>query len=184
MPRLRQPRWIARSLGLGPVRNRRRVAAFTLVEVMMVVAIISLLAALALPFWQQIQRRSKSAVIANDFRVFAAAFSAYSQETGNWPADSAAGVLPAVMNQRIPARAFTRVTPMGGKYNWESNQTHFGTRYRAAISISAATGAPLTLDVNQLLDLERAIDGGKDADLLGGNFRIGTGLVPLFIIEQ
>ena len=33
-----------------------------------------------------------------------------------------------------------------------------------------------------LLDLEKAIDGG-DMNLLGGRFHVGTGLVPLFIIQ-
>lgn len=164
------------------IAGPNRLSAFTLVEVMMVVLIISLLAMAAVPAIARIQRRAKSTAIMNDFRVFAAAFEAYAQETGRWPADSAAGVVPAVMRGRLNTAAWTRRTPMGGKYNWESNRLHFGVRYRAAISISAAAGAPLVLDAPQLLDLEQAID--DDGDLHAGNFHIGTGSVPLYIIQR
>jgi hypothetical protein len=70
---------------------------------------------------------------------------------------------------------------MGGKYNWENNQLHFGMRYRAAIAITATADAPLPLDVNQLLDIDRTID---DGNLLNGNFRLGNGFCPLFVIQQ
>jgi type II secretory pathway pseudopilin PulG len=147
---------------------------------MIVVFIISMLATLALPAVRRVRMRARSAAIANDFRTFAAAFDAYAQETGQWPADVAAGVMPAGMTDRLGSTAWQRQTPMGGRYNWEYNQLHFGVRYKAAISIAATAASPLPLDVNQLLDLERRLD---DGNLLGGSFRIGTGLVPLFIIQ-
>ncbi len=151
---------------------------------MVVVVIISVLAALAVPALQKIQRKAKTTAIANDFRVFSAAFDSYAQEMGTWPADSAAGVFPAAMGQRINQSAWQRTTPMGGKYNWERNQMHFGRRYAAAITISAAAGAPLPLNVNQLYDLEHTIDSPRTLDWFGGSFRLGTGLVPLYLVQQ
>ena len=65
----------------------------------------------------RIQRKSKVTAISNDFRVFAAAFDTYAQETGGWPAEAAAGVFPAGMDQRINKTAWRRKTPMGGQYN-------------------------------------------------------------------
>src|SRR5205823_5567383 len=112
------------------------------------------------------KRKAKTAVIVNDFRAFATAFDGYAQEFGTWPAEAAVGVFPAGMDGRINRTAWTRITPMGGKYNWENNQLHFGTRYKAAIAIGAAAGAPLTLDVTQLQDLEYAFD--STFDWLGG----------------
>ncbi len=153
---------------------------FTLVEIMVVVAVISLLCMMALPAFKRIQTRARSTAIANDLRVFSQAFDQYAQETGSWPPDTAAGVLPPLMVNRINATQWTRTTPIGGKYNWEYNQTHFGVRYKAAISISATAAAPLPLDVEQLTDLDRTID---DGNLLNGSFRIGTGLVPLWVIS-
>lgn len=149
----------------------------------MVVLIISFLAMLAVPALQRVQRRTKATAILNDFRVFAAAFEAYAHQNGSWPAESAAGVVPPGMTTDLKVDAWTRVTPMGGKYNWDNNQLHFGTRFQAAIAISAAAGAPLPLDVPILLELEHAVDGNNQTNLLGGSFRLGSGLCPLYIVQ-
>ena len=174
------------SLGVGRrVRGGRARAnrGFTLVEIMVVVLIISILASVTVPSVQRVQRRAKTTAIVNDFRTFAAAFDVYAQEKGTWPAETAAGVVPPVMSQRFKTTAWQRKTPMGGQYNWEYNQNHFGTRYTAAIAISATASAPLPLDVAQLTDLEHVIDGKNQINWLGGNFHLGTGIIPLYIIQ-
>lgn len=149
---------------------------------MVVVLVISILAMLAVPTMAKIKRKAKTAAILNDFRVFAAAFDAYAHETGDWPPESAAGVVPPVMDTRLNSTAWTRITPMGGHYDWESNQIHFGTTYRAAIAIKGTADAPLPLDANQLIDLERALDG-PNISWLSGTFHMGTGNCPLYIIQ-
>ena len=167
-----------------PFQQRRRRCAragFSLVEIMVVVLIISVLAALSVPIMARIKRKAKTSVLVNDFRAFAGAFENYAQEFGTFPAEAAAGVFPTGMDDRINRTAWARTTPMGGKYNWENNQLHFGTRYQAAIAISAVAGAPLPLDVTQLQDLERTFD--STFDWLGGTFHLGTGLVPLVIVQ-
>ncbi len=165
------------------ISQRRRAAAagFTLVEIMIVVLIISVIASLSVPAITRIRRKAKTAVLVGDFRTFSGAFDSYAQEFGTWPAEAAAGVIPTGMSGRLNDTAWRRITPMGGKYNWEGNQLHFGTRYRAAIAISAAAGAPLVLDVPQLQELENVMD--SNFDWLGGTFHLGTGIVPLVIIQ-
>ena len=166
-----------------PVRTAGwRTAGFSLVEIMVVVLIISVLATIALPSFIRIQRRSRTAAIQNDFRTFAAAFDTYAQEHGGWPAEAATAIIPTGMDQRLNVAAWQRKTPMGGQYDWEGNQLHFGTRYAASIAIKATASAPLALDVNQLVDLETVIDKGS-FNWLGGSFHLGTGLVPLFIVQ-
>lgn len=147
---------------------------------MVVVLIISVLATLAVPSIRLLRTRAKTAIIVSDFRTFDAAFSAYAQETGSWPADTAAGVMPAGMSDRLNNTAWLRPTPMGGRYNWERNQLHFGIRYNAAIAISATASSPLPLDVNQLYDIDRK---GDDGNLFNGIFRIGSSLNPLWIVQ-
>jgi prepilin-type N-terminal cleavage/methylation domain-containing protein len=158
-------------------------AGFSLVEIMVVVLIISVLAMLSVPAVARIQRRAKSTTIANDFRVFAAGFDTYAQEMGTWPAEAAAGVFPVGMDQRINQTAWLRKTPMGGQYDWDNNQLHFGHHYNG-IAISATASAPLPLDANQLLDLEHTIDGTNQLNWFGGNFHLGAGSIPLFVILQ
>lgn len=150
---------------------------------MVVVLIISVLAALAVPALARIQMKAKTTTIVNDFRVFAAAFDTYTQENGTWPAEAAVGVMPTGMSGRLNDVAWTRITPMGGKYNWENNQMHFGVRYQAAIAISATAGAPLPLDANQLYDLEHTIDNKNILDWFGGSFHLGSSVNPLFIVQ-
>ena len=162
-------------------RPRAAAAGFTLVEIMVVVLIISVIASLSVPAITRIKRKANTAVLVGDFRTFSGAFDSYAQEFGTWPAEAAAGVIPTGMSDRLNETAWQRRTPMGGKYNWEGNQLHFGTRYRAAIAISAAAGAPLVLDVPQLQALETAMDG--TFNWLGGTFHLGTGIVPLVIIQ-
>lgn len=64
-------------------------AAFTLVEIMIVVVIIGLLAMLALPAWQKIRSASQDKAVFNNARQLAAAADQYFLETGgNFAASS------------------------------------------------------------------------------------------------
>ena len=159
---------------------RGRTAAFTLVEVMVTVTIISLLAAASVPALKAVKRRTVATAIGNDLRTFAAAFDTYAHETGSWPAEVAAGVFPPEMANRINSTAWLRPTPFGGQYNWDNNQMHAGTRYRAAIAISSTAASPVIQDVDLLEAIDRIID---DGNLATGIFRIGADDEPVFIVS-
>lgn len=165
-----------------PRKSLRSDRAFSLIELMVAVTIMSLLFLLAVPTYQRIQRRAKSAAIANDLRVFAAVFQAHAHEAGAWPPETAAGIVPVGMSpDELKFDDWTQKTPMGGKFDWELNQTHVGVQYHAAITITPTADAPLILDDELLLEIDKAID---DGDLSTGAFRRGNGNYPLFIIEN
>ena len=63
---------------LRPVRSRK---GFTLVEIMIVVAIIALLAAIAVPGFLRARKRSQASRIINDLRLIDAAVDQYAVET-------------------------------------------------------------------------------------------------------
>ncbi len=63
-------------------RNRSNRAAFTLVEIMIVVAIIGLLAALAIPGFVKARKQSQGRRIMNDCRQMDAAIDQWALETG------------------------------------------------------------------------------------------------------
>jgi type II secretory pathway pseudopilin PulG len=84
---------------------------------MIVVVIIGLLAAMAIPAFQRVQERSIASRIANDFRQFEAAFQRYNLENGGWPPAGSPGIVPAGMTGMLPA-AYTSPSPMGGNYSW------------------------------------------------------------------
>ncbi len=141
----------------------------------------SIVMSFAVPKVKQAERQSRSTIIVADLRTFATAFEGYAQERGGWPAESAAGVMPPEMAERLGPTGWLRVTPIGGQYNWESNQMHSSVRYRAAISISATTLGPLPVNEEVLLEIDRLMD---DGNLESGLFRIGVNNDPLYIIQQ
>jgi len=62
--------------------RRERAFAFTLAEIMIVVAVISLLAALAIPGFMRARKRVQAAQIKEDLRLIDAAVEQYAIETG------------------------------------------------------------------------------------------------------
>ena len=64
--------------------------AFTLVEIMIVVAIIALLAAIAVPGFLRARKRSQASRILNDLRMIDSAVDQYAIETGRKTGDSVA----------------------------------------------------------------------------------------------
>ncbi len=148
---------------------------------MVTVTIISLLAAASVPAIQSVKRRTIATAVANDLRTFAGSFEVYAHETGGWPAEVDAGVFPPEMANRINATAWRRATPFGGQYNWDNNQMHSGTRYRAAIAISSTSSSAVIEDVDLLEAIDKLIDG--TVDLSAGNFRIGADGEPVYIVS-
>lgn len=63
------------------IPNRSRRAGFTLVEIMIVVAIIALLAAIAVPGFLRARKRSQASRIINDLRLIDSAIDQYAIET-------------------------------------------------------------------------------------------------------
>jgi prepilin-type N-terminal cleavage/methylation domain-containing protein len=62
--------------------RRERAFAFTLVEIMIVVAVIALLAAIALPGFMRARKRAQAAQIKEDLRLIDGALDQYAIETG------------------------------------------------------------------------------------------------------
>ena len=72
---------------LRTINNKRR-GGFTLVEIMIVVAIIALLAAIAVPGFLRARKRSQATRILNDLRLIDAAVDQYAIETNRTTGDS------------------------------------------------------------------------------------------------
>ena len=90
---------------------------FTLVEIMVVVGIIGLLAALALPAFQRVRRASQNARVVNDLRVFSQAFETYNSINGFWPNNASPGAIPLApiaMAGDFKADTWKNPTTIGG----------------------------------------------------------------------
>jgi prepilin-type N-terminal cleavage/methylation domain-containing protein len=125
---------------------------FTLVEIMVVVVIIGILAALAIPTLMRLQRHTQNNRFINDLRIFTGAYETYTTQTGLWPASAGPGVVPAGMTGMFRDANWSAATSVGGNWNWDNNVNGI----TAAISVSGATA-----DDTQMTEIDAKIDDGN-----------------------
>lgn len=145
-------------------------SGFTLVEIMVVVVIIGLLAAMALPAFQRVKQSAVSKRYLNDARQVRDGAERYALENGSFPPNGIGG-LHANLRGYIPDSIFNATTtPLGGVWDWDFQQDGF----TASISVYM-----FTVSDAQLRDIDRTID---DGDLTTGLFR-KMGSKAIFIIQ-
>lgn len=163
-------------------RRRARCGGFSLIELSVVVGIISIIAAIAVPLARRLIIQARSAAVENDLRVYSAAFQAYANEHGDWPpGDGTPGAFPPGMAGYLGETNWKNRTPIGGLYAWDPNSTQQGSRYRALIMIASVADNPVTSDRLQLQDLDRKFD---DGELTTGNLVLGYRNEPAYILEH
>jgi prepilin-type N-terminal cleavage/methylation domain-containing protein len=135
----------------------QRIAAFTLVEIMVVVVIIGLLATIAIPAFMRVRQAAQNNRFVSDLRTFAQAFETYALQNGGWAPNAGSGVVPAGMTGDIGA-AWTARNSVGGRWNWDRNMN-------VAAGISTTN---ITASVAQMRAIDERID---DGDLTSGQFQ-------------
>jgi prepilin-type N-terminal cleavage/methylation domain-containing protein len=157
--------------------QRRRNQGFTLGEISLVVSIIGLIAATAVPYFRKTRSTTQVVRVAKELRVFEEAFSLYSLENGAYPKDAELddeNHLPpnAGMEGYLRLNKWLETTSLGGNYNWEGPDMHGF----AGISIENIQAAS-----NVLRRLDAHID---DGDLASGKLRIAPSGRLTYIIEE
>ena len=150
--------------------TKTKYAGFTLVELMVVVAIIGLLSAIALPAFVRARENAQNARFIGDLRVARGAFAQYSIETGNYPPDWATGAMPTGMDEYLRGMKWTEETSLGGQWDWD--YLVLGTK--AGVSAFGVRASKA-----QMLRIDQQID---DGDLATGAFQ-DKGSRYMWIIE-
>ncbi|MEI7731706.1 MAG: type II secretion system protein [Verrucomicrobiota bacterium] len=130
---------------------------FTLVEIMIVVAIIGLLAAIAVPNFVKARKSAQNVAFVKSIKTFADAFTLYSLENRQYPPDTTPSVVPPGMAPYLNVTLWQGTTPIGGQWDWDNGQ--FG--FKAGVSVYQPTA-----DATQMQEIDRLLDDGN----------LGTGL--------
>ena len=92
-------------------RIHRRQSGFTLIELLIVIAIIGILAAIAIPNLLNAVQRGKQKRTMSDMRALAAAIEAYMVDTGSYPAAACQTGLFTTADFGLGTNSFTNLTP-------------------------------------------------------------------------
>lgn len=133
---------------------------FTLVEIMVVVVIIGLLSAIALPSFSKARKQSQFVVLLNELRIFGDAVELYIFEQGAFPEDSRTGDIPAGLEGYISVSSWADGSSIGGSWDVEQNDS----------GVTSAVGVVgYTISDEELLEFDSIHDDGS---LTTGDFRV------------
>ena len=101
---------------------------FTLIELMIVIAIIIILAAIAIPNYLRMTDRARRSRVAGDFASTATALEAYSVDWGAYPLTAAADTAEQFgrTNVATPTQIYKEIVGVGGVKNIATNTTLTG----------------------------------------------------------
>jgi len=148
-------------------------SAFTIVELMLVIAILADLAVIAMPAFIRSRNMAQDTKFINDIRIGAAAFEMYVAENNSYPANAAPAVIPTGMNLYLKGMDWTGGNSIGGSWQWMLNQ------YSTTAQVGVVFGTPP--DVVRMSDIDRRMDDGV---LTTGAFRQQTSTVYTYTLEQ
>lgn len=148
--------------------------AFSLVEIMVVVIVIAILAAIIVPNTVKAGDTARIAATAEDMNTIAEAVERYRNSSGRWPRDVDRAVMPPELTSIFGrANPFDKAAPVGGVYDYEGPTASRGPR----LSIRPGRANPLGPE-SMMRELDQYMD---DGDLSTGRCRMSGSVFQLWI---
>lgn len=142
---------------------KTRQAAFSLVELMIMVVILVDLALIALPAFERARKQAQNSRLSSDLRVATSAFEMYATENTNYPPEAARAVLPNGMGQYLRGVRWESRNSIGGYWDWDYNMGYA----KAAVCVET----DVNIDSVQMTNIDTQVDNGV---LTTGAFRERT----------
>ena len=185
-------------------------AAYTLVEIAVVVTIIGILATLAVPYFKRVKESAIISTLENDLRIFSQEFMQYELNFGTYPDTSTPGTYPNGMADRISS-TWIQSSVIGGTYRWvhasnngnggngnggnggngngngngnngnsNNGNGNGGGNLYAYIEITTNSSEPLRIDSTRLSEIDGDLDDGNTGS---GYFQV-SGMSIRYYLEQ
>lgn len=156
---------VCRNVSAG---GRKTKSGFTIIEIMIVVAIIGTLAIIAIPSFINARQSSQNASFLNSLRLLSQELELYTiqEDKGDYPPDAPAATMPPAFDGH-PIRSFswTDTTPIGGNWDWDHAANRGEKVYGCYAGISVINPGRTS---TQMEDIDERVD---DGNLAQGKFR-------------
>lgn len=134
----------------------RRARGFTLVELMIVILILAILAAVAIPQFHNFKSDAAQGQVANHLRSFVDGCVRYKLKTGNEVPDTSSGTWHPALQGFVDRDSFERRTPVEGVWDTEDD---FGVS--SAMGVHFLTGAGTAKDDAYMVVVDEMLDDGN-----------------------
>ncbi|MFG0314473.1 MAG: type II secretion system protein, partial [Phycisphaerales bacterium] len=105
-----------------PAPQRSTRSAFTLVEILIVVVILGILAAIVVPQFTGATDEARQSTFIASLKTYADACEYFTAREGHYPPDGGSGSIPAGFEHYVDQDEFESPTPLGGVWDVEFNE--------------------------------------------------------------
>ena len=135
---------------------------FTLMEILIVVVILGVLAAIVIPSFASATEDTRKAAFTQDLRAFEMGVLRYQVDFGAFPPDGGSGSVPSGLEDYVNVGKWEGGTPLGGVWDNETDDV-----VTAGMGVHF-NGSGETRDAAYMADIDGMID---DGDVTTGSFR-------------